>query len=141
MDNKKKANYIAKVARNSISDYCINICKSKCCKREKLVLFNDLEVNAIVGSKKDEYLSKKVLEKNEVTQNYYYDLEKKPCRNLTNDNLCLIHKDKNKPTICDDYPIFLTNRAVILAPDCDAAINGLLDNYICEIKKLGYKKI
>ena len=132
---------IANTARNSISDYCINVCKAKCCKRGKLVLFNDSEICAIVGKNKTKYLKNKILEKSKITKNYYYNLEKEPCKNLLQNDLCSIHKDKNKPKICDDYPIFLTKKCVIIAKDCEAAQNNLLEKYITEIESLGYKRI
>jgi Fe-S-cluster containining protein len=141
VDISTEVDTIADNARNSISDYCINNCKAKCCKRGKLVLFNEKEVNAIVGEHKQKYIEQNILTVNPKTSNYHYDLEKKSCKNLTTKNLCSIHNLNSKPRICRDYPLFILGKYVIVAQDCQAAQNNLLDKHVLEIVKLGYKKI
>ena len=130
-------NSLLKNARNSISDFCMNECKSLCCRKGKLILLSDLEITAVVGDKKNEYLKDGTLVQSE-SGNLIYDFSKVPCKNLFNESLCKIHKSNSRPKVCQDYPLFLKNNYVIKASTCPAIENGLIDKELKEIEKLGY---
>lgn len=131
---------IAIEARKSISDFCINVCKSKCCKRGKLVLLNDSEINAIVGDKRKEYEKTNILTK---TPNnfHHYDLEKAPCKNLDCNNKCTIHKLKERPRVCVDYPLFIVGNFILLSDDRMAVQNNLFVEYVKKLELEGLKKV
>ena len=134
------AREIAQSARDSISSYCINICRAKCCKVGKLLLQSEQEVETIAGVENiGEYLENKTLES---TKNGFvtYNLEQNPCRHLKQNVLCSIHKSNKKPVICNDYPLFLTKKYVIASEQCPAVTNGEIDEFIRKIKELGYTK-
>lgn len=135
-----KAKVIAQEARNSLGNYCINTCGAKCCKSGFLALMNEKEVDIVVGKKKQEYLNKGLLIEKE-GKSTLYNLEKGRCKNLTKKNLCGVHKDPNKPRLCDDFPLFLSRNYAIVASTCPGANEGLLDSYLDKLKKLGYKII
>ncbi|MCH8519137.1 MAG: YkgJ family cysteine cluster protein [Nanoarchaeota archaeon] len=134
------AKEIAQKARESLSNYCINICGAKCCKVGKLLLQTNQEVETISGVEHiGKFIEDKTLER---TQNGFmtYNLEKEPCRHLKENVFCSIHKSDKKPIICNDYPLFLTKKYVIASQQCPAVVGGELNTYIKEIKKLGYKE-
>ncbi|MFP4401603.1 MAG: YkgJ family cysteine cluster protein [Candidatus Nanoarchaeia archaeon] len=134
------AREIAQEARDSLSSFCMNVCGAKCCKVGKLLLQSDEEVETISGAENiGQYLEDGTLER---TQNGFmtYDLEKQPCQHLKESVLCSIHKSEKKPTICNDYPLFLTKQYVIASEQCLGVVSGELDTFIAKIKALGYKK-
>ena len=139
-ENYEKAKEIANHARSKISDYCINTCKAKCCNVGKLLLQTNEEVETICGEENiSKYAEEGIIEK---TQNNFvtYALEKQPCRHLKDNVFCTIHKEDRKPTICDDYPLFLTKTYVIASPQCPAVTHGEMDEEIEKIKQLGFNK-
>ncbi len=129
-----------KEARESISNYCINTCKSKCCRKGKLILLNSNEVNTICGKKEEEYLITKILEKTE-NNFWHYNLEKQKCPHLRDDSKCNIHKKEYRPQVCNDFPIFKTKNYIIPANICPAVKEGLLNEYIEKMRNKGYKII
>lgn len=135
----KLADEIANEARNSISNYCISICKAKCCKHGKLLLQTNDEVESICGKENITQMAEDgIIEK---TQHNFvtYNLEQKSCRHLKESVFCSIHKSSKKPQICNDYPLFLTKQYVIASPQCPAVESGEIDEFISKIKKLGFK--
>jgi Fe-S-cluster containining protein len=140
-EEKKIIDNIANEARSSIGDFCMNICKAKCCQRGFLLLMNQKETQAIVGNNTEKYLNEKILKRS--NNNFlWYDLEKKPCKNLIKEkSFCTIHKNQNKPRVCSDYPIFLVKNFVIFSNTCEAVQEGLLDNYKQKFEILGLKVI
>lgn len=134
-----KAFQIANKARTDISDFCINSCKAKCCRVGKLLMQNKSEVDAIIPpNRQDSLVKKKILEKTEIG-NTTLNLDKKQCPNLSKSNLCSIHKDSKRPVICSDYPIFFVKNYFMFSPACTAVQQGLLDKYIIEIEREGYR--
>jgi len=62
-----------------------------------------------------------------------------PCKHLKND-LCSIHN--KRPQTCRDYPIrktMLGDKEIVIIGKCKAVDNGLIDEHIKEIEKLGFK--
>jgi hypothetical protein len=138
---RKLALKILKQARNSIGEYCMNECKAKCCRKGKLVLFNENEVNFICQNEKQNCENLGILTKTKYN-NYNYDLEKKRCPYLTDDFKCSKWKDPNRPKICKDFPLFLSNEIYIITADfCPAVKEGKLDKYLKQLKELGFKII
>ena len=133
------ANEIAKEARESLSEYCMSVCKAKCCKKGRLLLQTKKEVNTISGERYKEFLDSGVIE---MTSHGFatYNLEKENCIMLVDDVFCRIHKSKLKPIVCNDYPIFLTKKYVIASQECPAVEKGMVEDYIFRITNLGYVK-
>lgn len=129
-------------ARNSISSYCINECNAHCCKTGKLFLFSKDEVSAITNNNTQKYIDNKNITKNEFG-NFYFDLEQNGgCPNLNlKTSLCKIHKNKNKPIICNDFPLFKAKEYIVSAGVCPAVKNKMFTIYFKKIEELGYKII
>lgn len=141
MNSTDEIDKVASLARSSLSYYCINVCRAKCCKFGKLVLFNDTEVDAVCGTKRKLFEKKQLLERKD-TGNYHFDLVKGGCKNLRDDNMCNIHDKPSKPRICDDYPLFIPQKKYVIAADsCPGVQDGLLDEYVEKLQELGLKKI
>jgi Fe-S-cluster containining protein len=121
---------LANIARDSLSDYCINECKAKCCrvgflllKPEELGLFKDgiiKELPEIVNDK-----------------THSVDL-RKGCTNLK-ENKCVIHKDSKRPKTCSNYPIFIRpEKTILVASTCEGVQNNMLYPFLAEFKREGY---
>jgi len=61
------------------------------------------------------------------------------CPALTDDNMCMVHKDKKRPRICSDFPIFLIDGNVAVSKDCTAVMQGILFPYLKELQMAGYR--
>lgn len=134
---------IADKARASISKFCINECKAKCCRRGQLLIMNDKELDLIVGlDKAQKYFEKGILEYSKNTKNFLlYNSEIKTCRQLDKKtNLCKEHKNTCRPQVCKDYPIFIIKgEYVMFGPTCPAVMQGLLKESEKEFFELGLK--
>ena len=130
------------LARNSISSYCINECKANCCKTGKLFLFSIDELTAVTIDENLKYTNSDNITKNEFG-NFYFNLETNGgCPNLdSKTSFCKIHKDKNKPRICSDFPLFKAKEYVVSAGVCPAVQNKLFEKYFKELEKLGIKVV
>ncbi len=133
------AEEIAKKARESLSTYCINTCKAQCCRKGKLLLQNEKELETIAGTKKEKEFKEKILEKTPFG-NYTYNLEKQSCPHLKKDWTCAIHKEERRPQICSDYPLFLVKNKFILANSCPGVRENLLTEYSKELKEKAHFK-
>ena len=125
-------------ARNSLGPFCIEKCKSLCCKKGSLILFNNFEIIMIAGEKIEEYTKKRILSMTP-SGNFLYDLERAPCRHLGKDFYCKIWKEENRPRVCQDFPLFVKDNYVITGDLCPAIKEGILDVYLEKLKKLGLK--
>jgi Fe-S-cluster containining protein len=133
---------LADTARNSLSSYCINECKSKCCRHGSLLLQSEQELHVIIENKKNQLLKKNILKVTE-QGNYTLNFDKGgSCKHLSGENMCQIHKNPKRPKICGDFPLFVFKGYYSLATDfCPAAKEGLLDKYCRELEVLGQRKI
>ncbi len=141
--NQEDAFTIANEGRNSISSFCINSCAAKCCKFGSLLLQSENEISAIIDKERVYYTKKEII-KPTAQGNFTFTYEKNegPCPKLTQDNLCSIHKNPNRPKICGDFPLFVFKGYVSIAREfCPASKEGLLDSYVERIKLLGFKEI
>lgn len=135
MDN---SNQILIDARNSLSNYCIDKCRAFCCKNGSLLLQNENEINAIFKGTK--YKIEELIEKTK-SNNYTFNLTKTNCPNLSIDFKCNIHKNPNRPIICSDYPLMKVKNFIMTSSACPAFEDKILDKYLEELKKLGFKII
>ncbi len=122
-------------ARNSFREYCIKECKALCCRKGKLNLKQD-ELDLVVKSKSD----RKRL-KQEWDKSYSIDIETKPCPSLGKDFKCKIYSDEKRPKVCKDFPVFVFNKSIVVAPFCPATNSGILEPFLEELKKAGFKII
>lgn len=125
-------------ARNSISDYCINVCNAGCCRKGFLGINSIDELKTITQNTHEKLIEEGVIEK--VNENkYYQNFNKKPCVSLTKDFLCSVHKDKNRPILCKDYPLFKAKNFIISSSACPAVTENKFEEYFKKIEKLGFK--
>ena len=115
-------------ARKSISKFCIEECRSYCCRKgyltfgpESLKIISqgkDLDLKFLKG-KCSLYLGN-------------------GCPSLK-DFKCLIHDHPKRPLACKQFPIFLEGKIIRLSPRCLAVKNNLLYPFIKQLLSMGYK--
>ena len=121
------AEQLVNIARNSLSDYCINTCKAKCCKKGKLVL-----------SENEAKLLVKDIDKLEKKENgiYVLNIDKKNCPKLNN-NMCGVYD--RRPKTCGDFPLYLHGETLITANTCQAVNENVLNEFFERMKKVGIR--
>lgn len=127
-------------ARNSISEYCMNECNAYCCRKGYLLL-TEKELDLIAGDKRQE------LEDNEFIKKQDNNLFSLSLSNNTGHcprlegSKCTIHKNPNKPSTCEKFPIFLNEekKEIRLSPRCFAVKENKLYSYTHQFLKLGFK--
>lgn len=136
----KEALRIANKARNSLGKYCIEECKAFCCRNGYLV-FGEESVKIISQDKIKELEKKGILKK---LKNGKYSLFlgnfEVPCPSLNiKDYTCKIHKNKNRPNACQDFPLFIEGKTIKLSPRCPAIKENKLYPYLKKLIMKGYK--
>ena len=134
-----KAEKIAEAGRKSISRFCIEECKSYCCRKGYLVMTKN-QLDKVVGYKKEEYKEQiKQLDKNKFS--LYMGKSDKPCPSLNKDFKCNIYKDPLRPKACHNFPIFLNHKdkKALFSPRCLAYQLGLLFPYSKKLQLQGYE--
>ncbi|MBU0615231.1 MAG: YkgJ family cysteine cluster protein [Nanoarchaeota archaeon] len=127
-------------ARRSISSYCINECKAYCCRKGYLVL-TQKEHDLILKNSHEKVESLKLLKALPNNKfSLYMGNANLPCPSLL-DFKCTIHKSKNRPMVCHDFPIFIEDHEIRLSHRCPAVKEDLFYPYMARLKKLGYKII
>lgn len=117
--------------RSSLTSYCVNICKSQCCKKGKLLLMNSSEVELIISSSKDG----KALSLSEAG-NFHFNFELSgACKHLCYKGLCEVYLNENRPKVCLDYPLFKVKGFIVTANNCMAINEGVLDLKLREFSK------
>jgi len=96
-------------ARKSISSFCIEECKAYCCRKGYLVL-QGKEIKKVLDN---DYASSTTKNDGTVSLN----LNDNGCPQLK-DNKCKIHKSKNRPKTCGDFPVYLYGNTIFLSPRC-----------------------
>jgi len=124
---------IAQAARDSIGSYCMTVCKSKCCRRGFLSL-NDDQVATVIGPDPKMHEHRLEVIRSGIQ---LLDIRSQACPALTADNKCSVYGSKLRPKACNDYPLFLHGTMVVVAQDCLAVQNGLLDPYLKDLKGKG----
>ena len=129
---------IVKKARKSIGVFCNKECKAYCCRKGYLVLDKKetkLMMETIVKNSKDMNCIKKI---NDEQYSLFLGDEANHCPGLL-DFKCTIHKNKNRPLACQEYPIFIRGNKIDLSHRCLAVKQGLFYGLISQLKKLGYE--
>ena len=134
-----KADKIANEGRKSISSYCINDCKSYCCRKGYLVM-SKKQLDVVVNNKKEEYKNE-IKELKNGKMSLFLGSSGKPCPSLREDFKCGIHSNPERPKVCGDFPIFLRkeSKTVLLSPRCLAVKNNLLYPYVKKLQLEGYR--
>jgi len=127
---------IAKQARQSISSFCYEECKAFCCRKCYLIL-KESEVDLVTQGRKKELIDKGMIKQmDDGRYSMYMGETGQPCPSLK-DNKCKIHKSKNRPKTCSDFPIFIQGNKVMLSPRCLAVRQRKLYPYVAKMKQLG----
>ena len=134
-----KVDKIANDGRKSISSYCINDCKSYCCRKGYLVM-SKKQLDVVINNKKEEY-KEQVKELKNGKVSLFLGSSGKPCPSLRKDFKCGIHSNPERPKACRDFPIFLKkeSKTVLLSPRCLAVRTNMLYPHIKRFELLGYK--
>jgi len=132
------AEKLADKARNSISSYCINECKSFCCRKGYLPLIKE-QVDKVTKGKSTELEEKGELYELE-DGNFSLKLSNHlgGCPSLK-DFKCTIYKDKKRPRVCHEFPIFVKEKRVFFSPRCLAVMNNKFFPYVKKFKSMGYE--
>ena len=124
-----KSERLAISARASLSSYCYTECLAYCCRKGYLLL-----------SEKEIYLLRldtKNLKVMPVDKRYIFNLSK-GCPNLI-DYKCAVHKNKDRPKACREFPLFVYDKTVIITDDCPAVKENRLYPFLAEFKKMGFE--
>lgn len=129
-----EAEKIIEEARNSIGTFCMEECKSYCCRKGYLVLTQE-QVSLVSNSMRKELEDTKKLKL--IMGKYSLDLSV-TCPSLK-DYKCSIHTHENRPQACKDFPLFIDKKWIKLSPRCLAVKMNKLYPYIHQLLKLGYR--
>lgn len=130
---------LAKLARKSISSYCMNECNAYCCRKGFLIMTEE-ELDLVAGSKREELSNNGFIKKQDADQfslNFSNNLGGCPA---LNGSKCTIHTNSKRPSTCDNFPIFVNEdkKEVRLSPRCFAVKENKLYPFIHECKLLGF---
>ena len=131
---------LVSLARNSISDYCINECHAYCC-RKGFILLNEEELNLLTGDKRQELEDNEFIKRQDdgkFSLNFSNHLGS--CPRLS-DSKCTIHKDPRRPLTCEKFPIFLDeeNKVIRLSPRCFAVKENKLYPFVHQFLSMGFQ--
>ena len=131
---------LAKQARQSISEYCMTECNAYCCKKGFLIV-NEEEINLLAGDKKEQLTKEGFIKKqdnNTFSLNFSNNLGGCPA---LDGSKCTIHKNPNRPSTCDKFPIFINEekKEIRLSPRCFAVKENKLYPFVHACKQLGYE--
>jgi len=120
---------VAKKARKSISSYCYDDCKAYCCRKGYLTM-NLKEACLVTNNFTNQNTTK-------IIPNGRFSLDlNKTCPRLV-EHMCTIHKKRNRPSACKEFPIFITGNTVLISSRCPAVKENKLYPYIKQWKKMG----
>ncbi|MFW5865982.1 MAG: YkgJ family cysteine cluster protein [Nanoarchaeota archaeon] len=127
-------------ARKRIGLYCMNECKAKCCRMGRLLLTSPKQIRTISKGKMRRLYGQNVLSKRSDGE---ADLVLHPfgCPALSPQNKCSIFTSKQRPRICDEFPIFLRAKTVLFASSCPAVNEGMFEKEIKQLKQQGLRVI
>lgn len=128
------AKRLAVKARNSIGQYCMDECRSLCC-REGTITITDNELKLMT---KDRIIipgSITIATNNDNKLNL-----KLGCPSFI-EYKCAIHRNKSRPQMCKDFPLFIYGNNIVVAHDCPAVDAGKLFPYLHKFKKMGFRII
>ena len=131
------AENIAEKARRSISSFCINECKSYCCRKGYLLLEKS-QVPIVTQGSQDE-----LIQKGEMKQlpNGKFSLRlEEGCPSLK-DFKCTIYTNQQRPKTCANFPLYLEGKTFRLSQRCTAVKAGMLFPYIHMLRRLGLTQL
>jgi Fe-S-cluster containining protein len=131
------AEEIIRKARQSISQFCIEECKSYCCRRGYLTL-KENEVDTVTQGRRQELIEKRILKKLKYDYSLFLGDDNNACPCLK-DFKCIIHESAERPKACGDFPLFVEGNLIKLSPRCLAVKTGMLYPYIKKLLMMGYK--
>lgn len=111
-------------ARNSLSNYCINICQAKCCRRGQLLLELKESLEIYPHAKADD-------------QGYVRVPLENGCPKLDTNFSCTIYE--KRPRTCREYPLYPKGKLLLVATSCEGVQKGKLDKHLQLLKKQGYQ--
>ena len=126
---------VANEARRSISNFCKEECKAYCCRKGHLKLTLK-EAELITQNRIKEFKDRDIIIQTD-EKNYALSLGKS-CPRLS-DSSCTIHKNKLRPLVCKQYPIFVEGKSIRLSSGCPAVAKKILYEFECKFLNLGYK--
>lgn len=129
------AERIAQQARKSLSRYCVEECRSYCCRKGYLVL-SEKEADLVSHG------TAKLLEANGQLArmsngNLSLNIGINGCPSFK-DDICSIYNSRNRPLACKQFPLFFEGKSILLSNRCLAVRNGMLYHYIKKLLSLGY---
>lgn len=129
---------LANKARKSISEYCMEECKAHCCRSGFLIL-KGREINKVTQKRKKELMQANML-KELKNREYSLTMSKVGCPSL-NAYKCIIHKSKNRPAICREFPIIIRGNTAMFSERCPAVRENRLYYYEKRFRQLGLEVI
>lgn len=134
----EKIERLAKKARESISDFCINECHAYCCRKGYLIVPENV-ANLMSGKNKEKLILEKTL-KELIDGKFSINFENSlgGCPSLK-DSKCLIHENKERSITCKDFPIFILGKKIKISNRCPAKKLNKFFKFEHEAKKLGYE--
>lgn len=130
-------NTVSNKARKFISKYCINECKSFCCRKGFLII-TQKESDLITSGKTEEFEKSGIaIEIDE--KSYALDLGK-GCPSFKNSK-CIIHTNPKRPKVCQDYPLFIEDKSIRFSEGCPAVRNKMFYSFEKQFLELGYKLV
>ncbi|MBW2972133.1 YkgJ family cysteine cluster protein [Candidatus Woesearchaeota archaeon] len=132
------AETVANKARKAISRFCIDECRSFCCRKGYLVMTGK-EADSVLQGRRTELQEKQIVT---VCTSGKYSMNmgaiETGCPSL-NEYTCMIHKKKSRPDTCRQFPIFIEGNTVKLSSRCLAVKTGMLYPYVYKLRTMGYK--
>ena len=134
-----KVSNLANLARKSISNYCHEECNAYCCRKGYLPL-NDKEIRVVLKDKLVESCLNGQVKKTITGYSFFMGKLDHHCPCLI-DNKCTIHKSKQRPQCCKDFPVFVDyeKKLIRFSPRCFAVKEGKFYSYEAKFLRLGFK--
>jgi len=136
----EKIHEIANEMRESLSEYCMNECKSYCCRKGYLIV-NKEELDLISNDKKEILVqddSIKEMLNGKFTLRFENCYGSCPSLNLRNFK-CLIYKNELRPETCKLFPIFIIGNKIKISNRCPAKKDNKFFKFEKMAKELGYE--
>jgi Fe-S-cluster containining protein len=128
---------IADEVMKALEDFCINDCKSYCCRKGHLLVSDD-ELDLITGDKKEKLISENSIHKKMFGKNILdFESSLGGCPQLK-DFKCMIHKNQKRPNTCKSFPIFIVGKEIKISNRCPAKKENKFFKFEKEAKLLDY---
>lgn len=122
---------------SALSEYCITVCRSKCCKIGKISIDKELHDRTNTNLKFSKL--KSIISINDCTM-YELDISN-GCGYLTKSCKCKLFRNEHRPKICSEFPIFKKEKTIIISSFCEAYKSGLFDELIKNLKQKDFNVI